>query len=99
MSKHTIDLTPDLKGVVDTLIENTGLTIDELISMGLFLYHPDIFLSSNIENVKLWLFFDKTEQKWLNELCGYYKKSESEMILDLIVGNETEYLTSLMSIK
>ena len=63
-NEYSIELTPDLKGVLDSLIENTGIPIDELITMGLFLYHPDIFLLSNqnnIENVKLWLFLDKTE--------------------------------------
>ncbi len=88
MCKYSIELTPDLKGVVDTLIENTGLTIDELISLGLFLYHPDIFLSSNIENVKLWLFFDKNEQEWLDGLCEYYNKSENDILIDLINGKE-----------
>lgn len=79
----SIELTPDLKGVLDSLIENTGIPIDELITMGLFLYHPDIFLSaSKIENVKLWLFLDKTEQKWLKAICDYYNKTENEIIMN-----------------
>ncbi|OLS24663.1 MAG: hypothetical protein HeimC2_21440 [Candidatus Heimdallarchaeota archaeon LC_2] len=78
-----IELTPDLKYVFDSLIENVGLTCEELINLGIFLYHPDIFLSLNknqIENVKLWLFLDKSEQEWLKALCEYYNKTEMEVI-------------------
>ncbi|OLS21982.1 MAG: hypothetical protein HeimC2_31300 [Candidatus Heimdallarchaeota archaeon LC_2] len=90
MNEYSIELTPDLKGVLDSLIENTGITIDELITLGLFLYHPDIFLllnQNNIENVKLWLFLDKTEQKWLREICECYSKTENEILLELISNN------------
>lgn len=85
MCNYSIELTPDMKGVLDSLIEKIGLNIDELITMGLFLYHPDIFLSlPNVENVKLWLFLDKTEQKWLKAICEYYNKTENEIILELL---------------
>ncbi|OLS24149.1 MAG: hypothetical protein HeimC2_23700 [Candidatus Heimdallarchaeota archaeon LC_2] len=90
MNEYSIEVTPDLKGVFDSLIENTGLTCEELINLGIFLYHPDIFLKlnkdkNNIENVKLWLFLDKTEQEWLKALCKYYDKTEIEIINDLLM--------------
>lgn len=88
MIEYSIELTPDLKAVVDSLIENVGLTIDEFITLGIFLYHPDIFLSaSKIENVKLWLFLDKTEQKWLKAICEYYNKTENDVLTELFKSN------------
>ena len=81
MNEYLIEVTPDLKGVFDSLIENTGLTCEELIYLGIFLHHPDIFLElKKIENIKLWLFLDKSEQEWLKALCKYYDKTEMEII-------------------
>ena len=90
LEEYSIEVTPDLKGVFDSLIENTGLTCEELINLGIFLYHPGIFLELNkienyIENVKLWLFLDKQEQNWLKALCQYYNKTEVEMINELLI--------------
>lgn len=87
MCNVTLPIRPDLKGVLDHIIEKTGSTINELIEMGIFLYYPDIFLESDIENVKIWLFLDKNEQDWLKAICEYYGKTESEMLLDLIANN------------
>ncbi|OLS27635.1 MAG: hypothetical protein HeimC2_10820 [Candidatus Heimdallarchaeota archaeon LC_2] len=86
MKEYSIEVTPDLKGVFDSLIENTGLTCEELINLGIFLHHPSIFLElKKIENIKLWLFLDKSEQEWLKALCQYYDKTEMEMLTDLLL--------------
>ena len=75
-------------GVLDSLLEKISFTQDELMDLGLFLYHPDIFLKSKIKLVKLILFFDESEQMWLRELCEYFEKSEKEMVMDLLLDKE-----------
>ena len=88
MDLVTVPLPPDLMGVLDNLLAKIGHTQTELMDLGLFLYHPDIFLETQIEYVKLIIFLDESEQKWLRELCEFYEKPEKEMVLDLLLDKE-----------
>ncbi len=84
-------LPPDLMGVLDNLLGKIEYTQTELMDLGLFLYHPDVFLESQIEYVKLIIYLDESEQRWLREICEFYDKSEEEMILDLLLDSELHF--------
>ena len=88
MDYFDLSLPPDLMGVLDNLLEKIKYTQTELMDLGLFLYHPDIFLEAPIEYVKLIVYLDESEQRWLSEICEFYQKTEKEMILDLLLDNE-----------
>lgn len=88
MDYFDLSLPPDLMGVLDNLLEKIQYTQTELMDLGLFLYHPDVFLEAPIDYVKLIIYLDESEQSWLSEICEFYQKSEKEMILDLLLGND-----------
>ena len=88
MDYYTLSLPPDLMGFLDNLLGKIEYTQTELMNLSLFLYHPDIFLETPTEYVKLIIFLDESEQKWLKEICKYFEKSEKEMILDLLLDKE-----------
>lgn len=88
MDYFDLSLPPDLMGVLDSLLGKIEYTQTELMDLGLFLYHPDIFLEAQIEYVKLIVYLDESEQKWLGQICEFYDKSEKEMILNLLLDKE-----------
>ena len=85
-----LPLNVDIYALIETLIQGSSLSSTELIELGIFLYHPDIFLLANIESVKLWLFLDKSEQKWLHKISDYLQISEEKVLLKLIELNDKE---------
>ena len=85
-----LPLNVDIYALIETLIQGSQLTSSELIELGIFLYHPDVFLSSKIEIVKLWLFLDKNEQEWLCKIADYLQISEENVLLKLIELNDKE---------
>ena len=91
MEYFDLSLPPDLMGVLDNLLEKIKYSQTELMNLGLFLYHPDIFLEAPIEYVKLIIYLDESEQKWLSEICKFFDKPEKEMILDLLLNKELPF--------
>ncbi|OLS22126.1 MAG: hypothetical protein HeimC2_09900 [Candidatus Heimdallarchaeota archaeon LC_2] len=85
-----LPLNVDIYALIESLIQGSKLTSSELIELGIFLYHPDIFVLSKIDLVKLWLFLDKNEQRWLQDIAEYLQISEEKVLLKLIELNEKE---------
>ncbi|MHA2028624.1 MAG: hypothetical protein ACW99A_01060 [Candidatus Kariarchaeaceae archaeon] len=90
ITEFHLPLNIDIYGLCEKLMENTNLSSSELIELGLFLYHPDIFISLPIESVKLWIFLDKNEQRWLSEISMHLQLSEEKVLLKIIELNKNE---------
>jgi hypothetical protein len=73
----------EIAALIQTVIEQTGLTIEEILNRALFCYYPELFLKSNIKQVKTWIFFDKREQLILNKILKWYGISEENLFYQL----------------
>ncbi len=71
-----ISIRHELAALISTVIEHTGLSLEEIINRALFCYHPKIFLKSDIDQIITWIFFDKREQYILNKIIEWYEISE-----------------------
>ncbi|MDH5401421.1 MAG: hypothetical protein OEZ01_15670 [Candidatus Heimdallarchaeota archaeon] len=75
------DISPEIKGVLDNMLELSGFTIEEFLIHAIFTQAPNIITHSNIDKLKLWLVFNEFEKPSIDIVLKYYGITKKELFL------------------
>ena len=86
----------EILAMIDHLSKGLNMTKEEILKFALAIYHPQVLIDAGVEDVKIVLFFNKTDMKMLGTLAKRMNMSEVEVVKYLLENPKPDY-TELLS--
>lgn len=88
----------ELLAMFDQLEKGLQMSKEEIIKYALFLYYPQVLIDAEMDCVKVLLFLNKIEAFWLKSIARSVKKSEVEVLIDIMSSESPQKNPSNSSI-